>query len=238
MPRNPARCMWEKHPHARGEDRSSWWTTTTPTETPPRPWGRQFQTISANIRLGNTPTPVGKTQSDQHIDQIKRKHPHARGEDSKCNPYILADKETPPRPWGRRWAVIIRSQRVRNTPTPVGKTPGACCEARDLGKHPHARGEDPLSSIWKKSTAETPPRPWGRHQQIVKDHPLTCNILGLMVVKGFDNQLQSADCRQRLFCWSDGSDFITRWAWQGTEYDNARLRRAMFVKVINHVDGN
>ena len=50
-----------KHPHARGEDRSSSPVSRRTRETPPRTWGRQPLIRDGDFILGNTPTHVGKT---------------------------------------------------------------------------------------------------------------------------------------------------------------------------------
>ena len=72
---------WRKHPHVRGEDRSSLMIISRLKETPPRAWGRRhFQQAHATVG-GNTPTCVGKTAPGAHWRQIGWKHPHVRGED-------------------------------------------------------------------------------------------------------------------------------------------------------------
>ncbi|SMG63677.1 hypothetical protein BMETH_1841_0 [methanotrophic bacterial endosymbiont of Bathymodiolus sp.] len=50
-------------------------------ETPPRAWGRLGNNINNAVRMGNTPTGVGKTYSNDQTPPTKRKHPHGRGED-------------------------------------------------------------------------------------------------------------------------------------------------------------
>ena len=50
-----------KHPHARGEDKSTHPTTSPLSETPPRTWGRRYAAGIPSRRRGNTPTHVGKT---------------------------------------------------------------------------------------------------------------------------------------------------------------------------------
>ena len=78
----------EKHPHVRGEDRLSPFTSrlvpeTPPRawgrpvsncilnmlmETPPRAWGRRANPMNAGELVGNTPTCVGKTNSVLTLD--------------------------------------------------------------------------------------------------------------------------------------------------------------------------
>ena len=111
-------------------------------ETPPRTWGRLDRLSAGENRARNTPTHVGKTAMNTISTSSTKKHPHARGEDTrKVNPGIEM-QETPPRTWGRlspRSAMILGK---RNTPTHVGKTQGGYHMCTEHEKHPHARGED------------------------------------------------------------------------------------------------
>ncbi len=93
----------KKHPHARGEDRTKSTCRTHGVETPPRPWGRLVGAMPRREGGGNTPTPVGKTSPCGRRRAALRKHPHARGEDSFPTSKAPASRETPPRPWGRRY---------------------------------------------------------------------------------------------------------------------------------------
>ncbi len=52
--------MW-KHPHVRGEDRTTLVSVPAYIETPPRAWGRRISAAIAVAARGNTPTCVGKT---------------------------------------------------------------------------------------------------------------------------------------------------------------------------------
>ena len=140
----------EKHPHARGEDRSETTPAMHPQETPPRTWGRRRELQDLRWKDGNTPTHVGKT-TPTHVGKTGAapgrhlpfwKHPHARGEDRHTVEILPGHGETPPRTWGRRKGSPQSGLAGRNTPTHVGKTPSVennVCLSR---KHPHARGED------------------------------------------------------------------------------------------------
>ena len=90
-------------------------------ETPPRTWGRHCREGEGVSHDGNTPTHVGKTVSSPSLKRLKKKHPHARGEDpsrarggKSCgkHPHARGEDEddewpayttgeTPPRTWGR-----------------------------------------------------------------------------------------------------------------------------------------
>ena len=56
----------QKHPHARGEDGRIGQHHVIDAETPPRPWGRLSQLADCGLSAGNTPTPVGKTNKENH----------------------------------------------------------------------------------------------------------------------------------------------------------------------------
>ena len=96
------RRIWQKHPHARGEDVASLQDQIAKIETPPRTWGR--------LEMAT----VEETGSE--------KHPHARGEDPSQRSKVCRAGETPPRTWGRQGIARSISVMMRNTPTHVGKT--------------------------------------------------------------------------------------------------------------------
>ncbi len=75
-------CAYQKHPHARGEDRAVVVVWFPVLETPPRTWGRPIQSFTVVSCNRNTPTHVGKTADEQIEIQAGQKHPHARGEDA------------------------------------------------------------------------------------------------------------------------------------------------------------
>ena len=159
-----------KHPHVRGEDRSSSHPLRSWSETPPRAWGRPLFEPSAPVVVGNTPTCVGKTFKQRQSVGDVQKHPHVRGEDLFCCTAIHHNTETPhgrgeefspffrdrtgveppPRAWGRRSRAREWTRRAGNTPTGVGKTSPLARFRRALKKHPHVRGEDP-HSLYKQT---------------------------------------------------------------------------------------
>jgi hypothetical protein len=55
----------------------------------------------------------------------------------------------------------------RNTPTYVGKTDTRYLQAQAVEKHPHVRGENAQRDGFRNADIETPPRTWGKHQDIV-----------------------------------------------------------------------
>ncbi len=72
----------KKHPHGRGEDRTTTATVSGISETPPRTWGRRQGDIDIETAVRNTPTDVGKTAPSGFGHGTTQKHPHGRGEDA------------------------------------------------------------------------------------------------------------------------------------------------------------
>ncbi len=111
---------------------------------------------------GNTPTGVGKTFTYVSTPEKIKKHPHGRGEDTRCRLIDKRSEETPPRAWGRLTVKKDGKYWRRNTPTGVGKTTRHMPSPDNAEKHPHGRGEDSRASIEPLMMEETPPRAWGR----------------------------------------------------------------------------
>ena len=108
---------------------------------------------------------VGKTRHSMRRRDIKRKHPHRRGEDIPPAQGFQPLKETPPQAWGRHDSVMDSHLEHRNTPTGVGKTFAVRCVRQIQQKHPHRRGEDLGGSMKERPILETPPQAWGRRIQ-------------------------------------------------------------------------
>ena len=178
-------------------------------ETPPRTWGRLRHSPVLWRSQRNTPTDVGKTLLAQRWDVGCQKHPHGRGEDQNLT--------------------FIYTVYIGNTPTDVGKTYTPSSSFAAGWKHPHGRGEDCGRLARTAISTETPPRTWGRHQQIVNERSQKHKMFGLFVFQGFDYKLQTTDSSHRLSGWAYAANFVTWRAGQGAENDNARLRRAMLV---------
>ena len=77
--------------------------------------------------------PIGDLPSGHHESEsvlTRWKHPHVRGENPLVRGDHCADRETPPRTWGKPHSTTSTPAGIGNTPTYVGKTP--LCE---LGKN-------------------------------------------------------------------------------------------------------
>ena len=150
----------------RGEDGLSASFTTKRSETPPRAWGRHHVHRVGGQPGGNTPTCVGKTESECTGISRAKKHPHVRGEDGKSLLQTERPIETPPRAWGRHVDKELERDKSRNTPTCVGKTNATPLSLGITRKHPHVRGEDTSSCVRSERYVETPPRAWGRPRPV------------------------------------------------------------------------
>jgi hypothetical protein len=121
------------------------------------------------VSVRNTPTCVGKTAGARAPRKIRRKHPHVCGEDYEEPPASEVDQETPPRVWGRRKARSVLSSALRNTSTCVGKTIRSPLQLSSREKHPHVCGEDGNNVSNRGAVKETPPRVWGRLDELYLD---------------------------------------------------------------------
>ena len=90
------------------------------------------------MRVGNTPTCVGKTRPAFVVTVRNWKHPHMRGED--------------------RTVLNVRALSNRNTPTCVGKTHDAHGIGSSNQKHPHMRGEDANAANSARTRTRTRPK--------------------------------------------------------------------------------
>ncbi len=105
---------------------------------------------------------MGKTLLNPVCISATKKHPHARGEDSKTFSFSSDEQETSPRLWGRRIYCLNTPAGKGNIPTPVGKTYAPYAKAFARQKHPHACGEDLRVVRNSDRELETSPRLWGR----------------------------------------------------------------------------
>ncbi|SXG83872.1 Domain of uncharacterised function (DUF2825) [Klebsiella pneumoniae] len=120
-----------------------------------------------------TPHVHGEDRTNASAGTARRgfqKHPHVRGEDCRISSPRLNGGETPPRAWGRPFITKPLLLDEGNTPTCVGKTRQDLHSLSPLRKHPHVRGEDPLTLSAPPCLVETPPRAWGRHRCPGRSH--------------------------------------------------------------------
>ena len=113
-----------------------------PTGSPPRLWGKHRLLVFNERNSRFTPTPVGKTHPRRRSSRYIPVHPHACGENVRALHGVTPNSGSPPRLWGKHGRSAGRFQRIRFTPTPVGKT------------------RDPSSPYTRKYGS--PPRLWGK----------------------------------------------------------------------------
>ena len=79
---------------------------------------------------------------------------------------------------------------------------------------------------------ETPPRAWGRHQQVVVWNSQNTTYSVLTRFQGFDDELQSRNLDGGLARRADGSNFKAGCVRNRLDEDHARFRRTVLVKVL------
>ena len=78
---------------------------------------------------------------------------------------------TPPRAWGKQKGEVLDLLESRYTPTCVGKTDGQPWLQTPITVHPHVRGENAVAGFLATSLGGTPPRAWGKQEE-VEEGPL------------------------------------------------------------------
>ena len=154
---------------------------THPPGSPPRAWGGRQAIIQGLINGRLTPTCVGRTLGPRPTPWRHAAHPHVRGEDAPrprttragpAHPHVRGEDVaglhsgaqqlgSPPRAWGGPHRGPQQRQRIRLTPTCVGRT--ALPRRWDLPRsaHPHVRGEDFAPPRSTGVGRGSPPRAWG-----------------------------------------------------------------------------
>ena len=90
------------HPHARGENFGQSSSHGCLSGSPPRAWGKRFESGWGRLSVRFTPTRVGKTSPIRISRKVYPVHPHARGENVAPLPGWGAKYGSPPRAWGKR----------------------------------------------------------------------------------------------------------------------------------------
>ncbi len=89
-------------------------------------------------------------------------HPHARGENCWCHLMQICYSGSPPRAWGKFRIALRHADRVRFTPTRVGKMSHPSRSSPGPSVHPHARGENQYPIAQSAGKPGSPPRAWGK----------------------------------------------------------------------------
>ena len=152
------------HPHACGENQGNPVAESGGVGSPPRVWGKLLRPSETRWRRRFTPTRVGKTSVVQAAGRSTPVHPHACGENRVSGQAFAQVLGSPPRVWGKRKRNPDITQRLRFTPTRVGKTqtPATLLDAPSV--HPHACGENRRRLSHRPARCGSPPRVWGKRQ--------------------------------------------------------------------------
>ncbi len=149
------------HPHACGENISTFARYSPNGGPSPRVWGEPPNTSRHETKTRTIPTRVGRTPQPTRGSAAPSDHPHACGEN--VFNYRLADLDHGPSP--RVWGELERKEMTflgaRTIPTRVGRTwrPGAV--VRIPSDHPHACGENSCSCRMTDMQRGPSPRVWG-----------------------------------------------------------------------------
>ena len=150
------------HPHACGENFVSVAAGMGTFGPPPRVWGKRVQVCSATISVPSTPTRVGKTERPHVCEKVTMVHPHACGENVVDRGGEKREIGPPPRVWGKPSTDPAPAPSFRSTPTRVGKTLRKRVRIYRDKVHPHACGENWVSSAAITTNIGPPPRVWGK----------------------------------------------------------------------------
>ena len=152
------------HPHACGENCQSLRLRQRRNGPSPRVWGKLADMPIVKASFRTIPTRVGKTTPRQADGPSRSDHPHACGEN--CSPRWPAPRRCGPSPrvWGKLSCFPSPFPPARTIPTRVGKTNPAPSNFASTSDHPHACGENTLTSKPETTGLGPSPRVWGKHR--------------------------------------------------------------------------
>ena len=152
------------HPHARGDDASIDRVSHGVDGSPPRAWGRHRQPVDGRGIAGSPPRAWGRRYGRDDPMRVRA--------------------GSPPRAWGRRSATSGSDPTVGSPPRAWGRLATTVAQRVMLPVHPHARGDDGVTSTVSAGSSRftptrvgttampplisdarvgSPPRAWGRH---------------------------------------------------------------------------
>src|SRR5208337_2954232 len=103
----------------------------------PRTWGERLLEALAIAVKRTIPTHVGRTVPRGQEPQILADHPHARGENGRCELGLRPPYGPSPRTWGEHSSSRSASSSRRTIPTHVGRTTPPPLFSGRLTDHPH-----------------------------------------------------------------------------------------------------
>jgi len=152
------------HPHACGENGLRRPDPLLDKGSPPRVWGKRHQPQAKDDEHRFTPTRVGKTAPSRSAATPVQVHPHACGENTSGGMRPADSPGSPPRVWGKPKQWHQQCERLRFTPTRVGKTSGKGSRQIKITVHPHACGENRRGRAHTGRLNGSPPRVWGKQK--------------------------------------------------------------------------
>jgi len=140
------------------------WAPAPPTcsGSPPRAWGRRADTPEPLPGSRFTPTCVGTARGKPLTLASSPVHPHVRGDGAPEPPVRISCAGSPPRAWGRRYALPCHPTTARFTPTCVGTANQVTVVSQGWAVHPHVRGDGARVAGHREALTGSPPRAWGR----------------------------------------------------------------------------
>ena len=158
---NALRISIPDHPHAGGENRSSW-ASSKPSRGPsPRGWGEHMLWQRGRDLIRTIPTRVGRTVWPASYHNTLTDHPHAGGENI-VKDGVNEDWGGPsPRGWGEHRLSVRGQATGRTIPTRVGRTAAKELGWQEVTDHPHAGGENEAAELLKLADSGPSPRGWG-----------------------------------------------------------------------------
>ena len=152
------------HPHGRGEQSTSIFSTSSANGSSPRTWGTGPANCACHYLIRFIPTDVGN-RTDCHLRRDAGPvHPHGRGEQNAIYTGLNKIGGSSPRTWG---TVTVEGEPVnsyRFIPTDVGNRSPEASHKITRPVHPHGRGEQEYPNRLPTPPPGSSPRTWGTVQ--------------------------------------------------------------------------
>ena len=149
------------HPHTRGEICLKFRAMDCAPGSPPHAWGDRWGRRHALEFVRFTPTRVGRSFGSRSTSSPHTVHPHTRGEIKSSVLVPGPVGGSPPHAWGDRHGLQVAAQRLRFTPTRVGRSEAERRGVCHMSVHSHTRGEIACSVVDYDSDPGSPPHAWG-----------------------------------------------------------------------------
>ncbi len=149
------------HPHACGEQEDSINITHYNSGSSPRMWGTEIRQKQTHHGRRFIPTHVGNRDTYGKTDCTAAVHPHACGEQATVLHILHGSHGSSPRMWGTVDTALALGSGARFIPTHVGNSCRIWKNSKHTAVHPHACGEQFLTSVLFWCNNGSSPRMWG-----------------------------------------------------------------------------